>query len=259
MLKDSDEERRATDHVLRYDSTFPWRKSRRDDDVVASGSLRELGKLLSAFNPTVRLSRRDIVRGGTAAAALYSVVQPALAAKKPRSDASYGVQKTTAEWKKDLSEYQYYILREGGTEPPGSSPLVKEKRDGVFYCSACDNKLFASTAKFESGTGWPSFGEPIGGAVEVMGNPGLFGAECRCARCGGHLGDVFGDGLLFPGTSAFATGKRFCIDGTSLEFEPSGATGSKRVSGEPKQVRSINDVELPDWLQPPKPKANQPA
>ena len=75
------------------------------------------------------------------------------------------------------------------------------------------------------------------------------GAECRCAGCGGHLGDVFGDGFLFPGTMAFVTGKRYCIDGTSLAFAPKG--GGARVSGEAKLAKRVQDVELPSWMQPP--------
>ena len=77
------------------------------------------------------------------------------------------------------------------------------------------------------------------------------GSECRCTKCGGHLGDVFLDGILFPGTMAALTGKRYCIDGTSLAFEPAGSPSGTRVSGESKQYSKPADVELPSWLQPP--------
>ena len=126
-------------------------------------------------------------------------------------------------------------------------------------CQAgCDSPLFASAAKFESGTGWPSFAKPIDDvAVEVQSSNMLqlaaLGAECRCGRCGGHLGDVFLDGFLFPGTMAALTGKRYCIDGTSLAFEPA-AQPEARVRGEARLATNPADVELPAWLQPPVPK-----
>ena len=195
-------------------------------------------------------SRRALISGGAAAASLGAFASPAVAAKS--RDDGYPLKKP---WKQTLTDYEYFVLRQGGTEPPNSSPLAKEKREGTFRCSGCDSPLFASTAKFESGTGWPSFAKPIDDAVEVQQAnilvAGLLGAECRCARCGGHLGDVFLDGVLFPGTMAAVTGKRFCIDGTSLAFEP-GSAPETRVKGEPKQASSPAEVELPSWLQPPK-------
>ena len=199
-------------------------------------------------------SRRGVITGAAASATLLNAVPPAFAqGKKPRSDPSYGVVKSPAEWKEYLTDYQYFVLREGGTEPPNTSPLYKEKRAGKFICAGCPLPLFESTAKFESGTGWPSFAKPIEGNVEVMSDNALvqiaLGSEVRCAKCGGHLGDVFADGLLFPGTMAALTGKRFCIDGTSLYFEA--ADGSARVSGESKPYSKPADVELPSWLQPP--------
>ena len=202
-------------------------------------------------------TRRKVISGGLTSSLAAATALPAHAAKS-RDDPSYEVRKTVGEWKESLTDYQYFVLRNGGTEPPGSSPLVKEKRAGVFRCSACDYPLFKSDQKFESGTGWPSFASPIEGHVEVQDVNALqkaaLGAECRCARCGGHLGDVFLDGFLFPGTPAFATGKRYCMDGTSLAFEPSGAPEGTRVSGESKQARSPADVDLPPWLQPPVPR-----
>ena len=112
--------------------------------------------------------------------------------------------------------------------------------------------LFESAAKFNSGTGWPSFATALS-AVEVEANnmvsAALLGTECRCGRCGGHLGDLFLDGFLFPGTPAFASGKRFCIDGAALVFVP--ANGAPRVSGE-APFKGAASPELPSWLQPPK-------
>lgn len=205
--------------------------------------------------------RRDFL-SGTAAAAVSSITTPAFAnSKKSRDDPSYEVRKNFPEWSSTLTDYQFFILRNGGTEPPNTSPLVKEKRQGVFRCAGCDNKLFDSSQKFDSGTGWPSYAKAINEqAVEVEEvNPFIWfltGAECRCARCGGHLGDVFLDGWLWVGSPAFFTFKRFCIDGTSLAFEPDGAAAGTRVSGESilQKLNSPADVELPSWLQPPKPR-----
>ena len=156
---------------------------------------------------------------------------PASASEKSRTE-GYEVQKTEAEWQNVLSRQQYFILRQGGTESPYTSVLESEKRPGTFRCAACDTPLFESSQKFTSGTGWPSFAAPVTSAT----NPSfpnvemekvsqvrfqLAGAEVRCQTCGGHLGDVFADGFLFPGTPAAATGKRYCIDGGALVFVPS--------------------------------------
>lgn len=201
----------------------------------------------------VRMGRRAAALAPLTAAA---APRPAFAAKS-RTD-GYEVQQTDSEWRRTLSEYEYFILREGGTEPPNSSPLVTEKRSGTFRCSACDEPLFDASQKFNSGTGWPSFAKPIGNAVEEIQKGALqrvlLGTEVRCAKCGGHLGDVFADGLLFPGTPAALTGNRFCIDGTALAFEPAGTAAGERVrvSGEPQRAQTPADVALPEWLQPPK-------
>ncbi len=125
------------------------------------------------------------------------------------------VVKTDEEWRKELTPEQYRILREGGTEPAFSSPLYHETRQGVFECAGCGLPLFSSKAKFDSGTGWPSFFEPID-PTHVSTRSGFLGigsTEVRCARCGGHLGDVFDDGPK-------PTGKRYCIDGVALKFVP---------------------------------------
>ena len=147
---------------------------------------------------------------------------PASASRRSRTE-GYAIQRSEREWAYVLSGKQYNILREGGTEAPNSSPLVKEKRAGTFVCAGCTSRLFDSAAKFESGTGWPSFATPLAAVetepVNAM-TAALLGAEVRCGTCGGHLGDVFQDGFLFPGTPAFLSGKRYCIDGAALAFLP---------------------------------------
>jgi peptide-methionine (R)-S-oxide reductase len=124
------------------------------------------------------------------------------------------VEKTEREWREELTPAQYEVLRGKGTEPPFSGNYVYEKRDGTYRCAACATELFASDAKFDSGTGWPSFTEPANRAnVELHADTsyGMRRVEVTCATCGGHLGHVFDDG---PGRN----GQRFCINSTSLEF-----------------------------------------
>jgi peptide-methionine (R)-S-oxide reductase len=146
--------------------------------------------------------------------------QKAQAAGKSRTD-GYKVQKSPDEWMSILTPRQYEILRNGGTERTYSSILEGEDRPGTFSCAGCGTGLFASKEKFHSGTGWPSFAKGLEG-VEVEKvwalQANLAGAELRCRTCGGHLGDVFSDGFLFPGTPAFESGKRLCIDGAALVF-----------------------------------------
>ena len=125
------------------------------------------------------------------------------------------MQKADEEWRGRLTPEQFYVLRKHGTEPPGSSPLNAEKRDGTFKCAACGQSLFSSETKFESGTGWPSFWKPIEEAVAETTDSSLFmtRTEVHCARCQGHLGHVFPDGPR-------PTGMRYCMNGLALEFEP---------------------------------------
>jgi peptide-methionine (R)-S-oxide reductase len=125
------------------------------------------------------------------------------------------MQKTDDEWRGTLTPEQFHVLRKHGTEPPGSSPLNAEKRDGTFKCAACGQSLFSSETKFESGTGWPSFWKPIEEAVAETTDSSLFmtRTEVHCARCQGHLGHVFPDGPR-------PTGMRYCMNGLALEFEP---------------------------------------
>jgi peptide-methionine (R)-S-oxide reductase len=122
---------------------------------------------------------------------------------------------TDAEWRAKLSPEQYRILRQHATERPGSSPLNAEKRQGMFVCAGCGQKLFGSDTKFESGSGWPSFFAPLPGAVGTETDRSLLMSrtEVHCSRCGGHLGHVFPDGPL-------PTGERYCMNGVALRFEP---------------------------------------
>jgi peptide-methionine (R)-S-oxide reductase len=137
------------------------------------------------------------------------------------AEEKFEVEKTDAEWKKQLTPAQYDILRKEGTERPYSSPLNKEHRKGTFACAGCDNALFASETKFESGTGWPSFYQPLPGGVGERKDStfGMVRTEIHCRRCGGHLGHVFDDGPK-------PTGLRYCMDGFGMIFKPAVPTAS---------------------------------
>lgn len=127
----------------------------------------------------------------------------------------YPVTHTEAEWRKILTPEQFHIMREHGTERPGSCALNYEKRAGTFTCAGCGQKLFVSKTKFESGTGWPSFVQPLAGSVATREDHAHLMArtEVHCSRCGGHLGHVFPDGPK-------PTGMRYCMNGAALKFEP---------------------------------------
>ena len=119
------------------------------------------------------------------------------------------------DWDSNLTPEQNYILKQEGTESPGSSPLNHEKREGSYHCVGCGIKLFLSTFKYESGTGWPSFSDSVPGVFEVKTdmNIGYARTEYHCKKCGGHHGHVFNDGPE-------PTGKRYCNNGTCLIFKP---------------------------------------
>ena len=123
-------------------------------------------------------------------------------------------------WKKLLAPETYAVLFEEATERPGSSELNREKRKGTFVCAACFQPLFGSEAKFESGTGWPSFFQPLPDAVATSSDRSLLvpRTEVHCRRCGGHLGHVFEDGPR-------PTGLRYCMNGVALAFRPAPSAG----------------------------------
>jgi peptide-methionine (R)-S-oxide reductase len=127
----------------------------------------------------------------------------------------FEVTHTDAEWKAKLSPAAYNVLRQHGTEYPGSSPLDHETHAGIYNCDGCELPLFDSKTKFDSGTGWPSFYEPLKNAVETSNDNSMFVSrtEVHCRRCGGHLGHVFDDGPK-------PTGLRFCMNGVALDFKP---------------------------------------
>jgi len=129
---------------------------------------------------------------------------------------SYEVTKTESEWKAALDPNEFQVLRNAGTERPWSGALLDEHRDGLFRCKACDAPLFRSTTKFESGSGWPSFFEPVSpDAVELKRDRswGMARTEVNCARCGSHLGHLFDDAPQTP------TGERYCMNSVSLSFD----------------------------------------
>lgn len=136
-------------------------------------------------------------------------------AKDKQTDASFPVAKTETEWRAILSPEAFRVLRQHGTERPGTSPLNSEKRPGIFACAGCGAPLFEARTKYESGTGWPSFWAPVEGAVATRTDRSFFmtRTEVHCARCGGHLGHAFPDGPP-------PTGQRYCMNGVSLDFKP---------------------------------------
>jgi peptide-methionine (R)-S-oxide reductase len=144
------------------------------------------------------------------------------------ADKDFEVKLTDAEWRQRLTPEQYRVLREHGTERAGSSPLDKKYDPGVYYCAGCGQPLFAAATKFHSGSGWPSFWEPLEGAVETHADRSHFmvRTEVHCQRCGGHLGHVFDDGPK-------PTGLRYCMNGTSLDFKP--GDGVPESSGKPTE------------------------
>jgi peptide-methionine (R)-S-oxide reductase len=135
---------------------------------------------------------------------------------------TWEVQKSEEEWKKVLTGEQYHILREKGTEMAGMGKWLNNKKKGFYYCIACENKLFSSEDKFDSGTGWPSFTQPATDKSVILADQYSLGyghqIEVLCARCGGHHGHVFNDGPTKK-EHPQGTGKRFCVNGNILNFE----------------------------------------
>jgi peptide-methionine (R)-S-oxide reductase len=127
----------------------------------------------------------------------------------------FPVTRSDAEWRRLLTPEQYHVLRQHGTERPGSCALNYESRQGSFACAGCGQRLFVSGTKFDSRTGWPSFNDPLPGAVETSVDRSLWSVrtEVHCSNCGGHLGHVFDDGPA-------PTGLRYCMNGVAMDFVP---------------------------------------
>jgi peptide-methionine (R)-S-oxide reductase len=132
-----------------------------------------------------------------------------------KTETSFPVSYTEAEWRARLTPEQYAVLRGHATERPGSCALNQEKRAGRFACAGCGQVLFISGTKFDSRTGWPSFNDPVEGAIgtTIDRSHGMIRVEAHCSQCGGHLGHVFEDGPA-------PTGLRYCINGVALDFTP---------------------------------------
>ncbi|AOF89246.1 peptide-methionine (R)-S-oxide reductase MsrB [Sinorhizobium sp. RAC02] len=163
------------------------------------------------------MNRRGFLAAGIAVLATEFLVRGA-GPLRAASRGKFAVSHSEEEWRKLLTPEQFSILREEATERPGSSALLSEHRKGTFSCAGCDQALFASETKFESGTGWPSFWAPIDNAVATTRDTslGMVRVEVHCSRCGGHLGHVFDDGPQ-------PTGLRYCMNGFAMTFAPKAA------------------------------------
>jgi peptide-methionine (R)-S-oxide reductase len=162
------------------------------------------------------INRRTLLMAGAALGAIAATSKFGEAETMTTTDTTIDWAKLSdAEWRKRLTPAQYNVLRNHGTERPGSSPLNKEHRKGTFACAGCDLPLFSSDAKFESGTGWPSFFKPLPDAIGTTSDRSFFmtRTEVHCSRCLGHLGHVFEDGPP-------PTGLRYCMNGVTMKFEP---------------------------------------
>jgi peptide-methionine (R)-S-oxide reductase len=158
------------------------------------------------------VTRRALLAGAAGLAALQWRLD-----MDAKAEARFEISKSDEEWRRQLTPEQFHVLRKHGTERAGTSPLNKEKRKGTFVCAGCDLPLFASDTKYESGTGWPSFYQPLENAVGTSTDRSWFmtRTEVHCRRCGGHLGHVFDDGPP-------PTGKRYCMNGVAMKFMPEG-------------------------------------
>ncbi len=135
------------------------------------------------------------------------------AGRATAADGPYEVTRTQAEWRAMLTETQFQVMREESTERPGSSPLDRTYSNGTYHCRGCDQALYSSAHKYDSGTGWPSFYDVLPDAIQTKRDLGFFSVrtECHCDRCGSHLGHIFNDGPA-------PTGQRHCLNGVSLVF-----------------------------------------
>lgn len=164
------------------------------------------------------MNKRNFLWGGTAmlGTALLSRYLPWSSTDMATANNEFEIVKTESDWRTILTPEQFNVLRKHGTERAYTSPLDKQYGKGTYVCAGCDLPLFSSETKFNSGTGWPSFFDPIEGAIGTSVDKSFFTTrvEVHCHRCGGHLGHVFNDGPQ-------PTGKRYCMNGVSLEFIPS--------------------------------------
>ena len=159
----------------------------------------------------MKLSKRNFLSFASAGAAVFVFG----CGKDATAKTSFAVSYSDTEWKKRLSPAAYRVLRQEDTERPCTSALNDEKRKGTYVCAGCNKRLFSSTTKFESGTGWPSFYMPLAGGIGTKTDYkiGMPRTEVHCAQCGGHLGHVFNDGPK-------PTGKRYCMNGVAMKFVP---------------------------------------
>lgn len=166
------------------------------------------------------MQRRDflLTAAGTAILAAFgALLLPRSRAQAAAGNKAFPLTKSDAEWKAQLSSQQYDVLRDHGTERAFTSPLNEEHRAGMFHCAGCDQAVYASDKKFDSGTGWPSFWDAVPGGIGTSEDKSFFmtRTECHCSRCGGHLGHIFEDGPK-------PTGLRHCINGVAMTFKPAG-------------------------------------
>jgi peptide-methionine (R)-S-oxide reductase len=173
---------------------------------------------------TAMLNRRNLLLAGASLGAL-GLFQGRRAAGAETKGETFEVMKSDEEWRKILTPQQHYVLRRHGTERAYTSPLDKEYRPGTYACAGCGLPLFSSTTKYNSGTGWPSFYQPLEDAVRTRVDRSFLmtRTEVHCRRCGGHLGHVFDDGPR-------PTGLRYCMNGVALVFTPQAAPAASADS-----------------------------